>query len=193
MARVHRIGQTKTVHVYRLVTTGSVDECIVQRAQRKLFLDTMVNRGATGAAGAQDGKQSRSTVVGAEAKEDEEEGENGDKIIAKNNKNVKSNKRQRTEDVDNNSTSAASGANESEVVDVAQAVEDELENEDNDEKIFSFLKFGWNSVFSVNSDNPDAALTDADIATIIDRKRGVQSDGLGQDDSEGEYFNFGQF
>jgi SWI/SNF-related matrix-associated actin-dependent regulator of chromatin subfamily A member 5 len=47
MARVHRIGQTKVVHVYRLVTSGSVEECIVQRAQRKLFLDTMVNRGST--------------------------------------------------------------------------------------------------------------------------------------------------
>jgi SWI/SNF-related matrix-associated actin-dependent regulator of chromatin subfamily A member 5 len=47
MARVHRIGQTKVVHVYRLVTAGSVEECIVQRAQRKLFLDTMVNRGST--------------------------------------------------------------------------------------------------------------------------------------------------
>ncbi len=35
------------VHVYRLVTAGSVEECIVQRAQRKLFLDGMVNRGST--------------------------------------------------------------------------------------------------------------------------------------------------
>jgi len=33
--------------VYRLVTAGSVEECIVQRAQRKLFLDGMVNRGST--------------------------------------------------------------------------------------------------------------------------------------------------
>ena len=35
------------MHVYRLVTAGSVEECIVQRAQRKLFLDGMVNRGST--------------------------------------------------------------------------------------------------------------------------------------------------
>ena len=47
MARVHRIGQTKVVHVYRLVTAGSVEERIVQRAQKKLFLDGMVNRGST--------------------------------------------------------------------------------------------------------------------------------------------------
>lgn len=54
MARVHRIGQTRVVHVYRLVTEGSVEECIVQRAQRKLFLDTMVNRGSTMQAQLQD-------------------------------------------------------------------------------------------------------------------------------------------
>ena len=54
MARVHRIGQTRVVHVYRLVTEGSVEECIVQRAQRKLFLDTMVNRGSTRQAQLQD-------------------------------------------------------------------------------------------------------------------------------------------
>jgi SWI/SNF-related matrix-associated actin-dependent regulator of chromatin subfamily A member 5 len=54
MARVHRIGQTKTVHVYRLVTKASVDECVVHRAQKKLFLDSMVNRGSTSNAKALD-------------------------------------------------------------------------------------------------------------------------------------------
>ena len=44
MARVHRIGQTKPVHVYRLVTSGTVEERIVQRAEKKLYLDQMVNR-----------------------------------------------------------------------------------------------------------------------------------------------------
>lgn len=47
MARVHRIGQTRPVHVYRLVSRGTVEERIVQRAQKKLFLDCMVNRGST--------------------------------------------------------------------------------------------------------------------------------------------------
>jgi hypothetical protein len=68
MARVHRIGQTKVVHVYRLVTAGSVEECIVQRAQRKLFLDTMVNRGSTMQAQLEDVKkkqiQTASTTAG---------------------------------------------------------------------------------------------------------------------------------
>ena len=43
-ARVHRIGQTKTVHVYRLVAAGTVEERMVQRAEKKLLLDQMVNR-----------------------------------------------------------------------------------------------------------------------------------------------------
>jgi len=44
MARVHRLGQTKTVHVYRLVTEGTVEERMVERAEKKLYLDRMVNR-----------------------------------------------------------------------------------------------------------------------------------------------------
>jgi SWI/SNF-related matrix-associated actin-dependent regulator of chromatin subfamily A member 5 len=47
MARVHRIGQTKPVHVYRLVTSGTVEERMLQRADNKLYLDQMVNRGST--------------------------------------------------------------------------------------------------------------------------------------------------
>jgi len=43
MARVHRIGQTKTVHVYRLVTAGTVEERMLERADKKLLLE-MVNR-----------------------------------------------------------------------------------------------------------------------------------------------------
>ena len=47
MARVHRIGQKKVVHVYRFVSNGTMEERMVQRAQKKLFLDAMVNRGST--------------------------------------------------------------------------------------------------------------------------------------------------
>jgi SWI/SNF-related matrix-associated actin-dependent regulator of chromatin subfamily A member 5 len=39
---VHRIGQTRPVNVYRFVTEGSVELKIVQRAERKLFLDALV-------------------------------------------------------------------------------------------------------------------------------------------------------
>ena len=45
MARVHRIGQTKPVAVFRLVPAGTVEERMVQRAEKKLYLDTMVHRG----------------------------------------------------------------------------------------------------------------------------------------------------
>ena len=41
-ARAHRIGQKKTVNVYRLVTKGTVEEIIVERAQMKLRLDALV-------------------------------------------------------------------------------------------------------------------------------------------------------
>ena len=44
MARVHRIGQTKTVHVYRLVSAGTIEERNVERAQKKLYLGQVVNR-----------------------------------------------------------------------------------------------------------------------------------------------------
>jgi len=43
MGRVHRIGQTKTVHVYRLVSSGTVEERMLQRAEKKLLLE-MVNQ-----------------------------------------------------------------------------------------------------------------------------------------------------
>lgn len=40
--RAHRIGQTRPVAVYRLVTEGSVEERIVESAQAKLRLDAVV-------------------------------------------------------------------------------------------------------------------------------------------------------
>ncbi len=40
--RAHRIGQTKTVRVFRLITENTVEERIVERAEIKLRLDTVV-------------------------------------------------------------------------------------------------------------------------------------------------------
>lgn len=42
--------QTKPVHVYRLCTEGTVEERIQRRAEQKLYLDQMVNRGSTAGA-----------------------------------------------------------------------------------------------------------------------------------------------
>lgn len=42
MDRAHRIGQTKKVFVYRLITKSTVEEKIVQRQAIKLKLDQMV-------------------------------------------------------------------------------------------------------------------------------------------------------
>eukprot|EP00961_Rhodomonas_salina_P167658 2259710-Rhodomonas_salina.1 len=42
MDRCHRIGQTKPVTVFRFVTEHSVEERMVERAMKKLFLDAMV-------------------------------------------------------------------------------------------------------------------------------------------------------
>merc|ERR1719272_613423 len=43
MARVHRIGQKKKVHIYRFVTGDSVEERVVERARKKMYMDKMVN------------------------------------------------------------------------------------------------------------------------------------------------------
>ncbi|MES1921294.1 hypothetical protein MHBO_002843, partial [Bonamia ostreae] len=40
--RAHRIGQTKTVRVFGLITEGSIEERIAQRAEKKLYLDAVV-------------------------------------------------------------------------------------------------------------------------------------------------------
>ncbi|KAI8375142.1 SNF2 family N-terminal domain-containing protein [Blakeslea trispora] len=39
MSRAHRIGQTKSVNVYRFVTKGTMEEDIIERAKRKMVLE----------------------------------------------------------------------------------------------------------------------------------------------------------
>lgn len=42
MSRAHRIGQKDTVNIYRLVTSGSVEEDILEKAKAKMVLDHLV-------------------------------------------------------------------------------------------------------------------------------------------------------
>eukprot|EP00051_Salpingoeca_urceolata_P016866 m.226706 g.226706 ORF g.226706 m.226706 type:complete len:1728 (+) comp18803_c0_seq1:562-5745(+) len=42
MARAHRIGQKKKVSIYRLVTRGTVEEDILERAKQKMVLDHLI-------------------------------------------------------------------------------------------------------------------------------------------------------
>jgi len=42
MARAHRIGQTKQVKIYRLITKGSIEEDIIERAKKKMVLDHLI-------------------------------------------------------------------------------------------------------------------------------------------------------
>lgn len=124
MARVHRIGQKNIVHIYRLVSSGSVEERIVQRAQQKLFLDSMINRGST----------SHALAIDEEADSDVE--------------------------LEGNAT-----------------LDDEDEVKENNvskSNLLSTLKFGWNSLFSITSNNSsDNFISDEEIDLIIDRNRGL--------------------
>jgi hypothetical protein len=42
MCRSHRIGQAKTVHVYRLVSTGTMERMIYEQQMKKVDLSTSV-------------------------------------------------------------------------------------------------------------------------------------------------------
>lgn len=42
MDRAHRIGQKKQVHVFRFITENTVEERIIERAEMKLRLDSVV-------------------------------------------------------------------------------------------------------------------------------------------------------
>lgn len=43
--RCHRIGQTRDVHIYRLITEYTIEENILKKANQKRHLDDMVIQG----------------------------------------------------------------------------------------------------------------------------------------------------
>jgi len=50
MARCHRIGQKRVVHVYRFVTSGSIEERVLSTQQKKLYMDKILTRDSTATA-----------------------------------------------------------------------------------------------------------------------------------------------
>jgi len=45
--RCHRIGQTRDVHIYRLITEHSIEENILRKANQKRLLDDVVIQGGS--------------------------------------------------------------------------------------------------------------------------------------------------
>jgi len=70
MDRAHRIGQTKVVRVFRFISEGTVEEKVIERANRKLYLDAaVIQQGRLMAQNQSLGKDELVTMVkfGAEA------------------------------------------------------------------------------------------------------------------------------
>lgn len=150
MARVHRIGQTKPVHIYRLVASNSVEEMIVHRAQKKLFLDSMVNRGSS----------AKGRALDVNAEDGGSDVEDADIQLSK--------------------RARASASDEDEELQNIASLDEKEDEEGaaNPSKIFEVLKFGWQSVFVSKADDEavNHDLEDEEIYDLIDRKRGL--DGL---------------
>lgn len=77
MCRSHRIGQGKTVHVYRLVSTGTMERMIYEQQMKKVDLSTSVvdnhksSPAVTVAPGAARNNESAATTTTAAASESE--------------------------------------------------------------------------------------------------------------------------
>ncbi|KAJ1969607.1 ATP-dependent DNA helicase Hrp3 [Dispira parvispora] len=65
MARAHRIGQTKTVNVYRLISKGTIEEDVIERAKRKMVLEYCIIKrmDTSGQSVLQSGTKSQSTLA----------------------------------------------------------------------------------------------------------------------------------
>lgn len=55
MDRAHRLGQTRQVTVYRLITKNTIEERIIQRAKQKHMIQSIVIAGSTSASGSSSG------------------------------------------------------------------------------------------------------------------------------------------
>jgi hypothetical protein len=176
-----------------LITKNTVEESIVHRAQKKLFLDSMVNRGSTSNALAMDKllQSSKDKAAAAAAMAAEEENnrstERSNSLRRKRSRDSFEEEQEQEPDENNNSLEVENendnplltdpvSLNDDETINpFASKKEGEIEEEDAG-KIYSLLKFGWNSVFAVNQENGggrEAMLSDEDLDHIIDRNRGT--------------------
>ena len=125
MARVHRIGQTKTVHVYRLVISRKRRGAHFAKGTEKTFLDGMINRGSTSIAKALDEKLTHAESNKGKSSFSRSSQEDGTEIA-------------KSESKDNLSAMSKVDHGSTDI---------DLEEELSDDDVFSILKFGWNSVF----------------------------------------------
>lgn len=188
MARVHRIGQTKTVHIYRLVSQGSVEERIVQRAQKKLFLDTMVNRGSSATAIELDKLRkprrclSNGSVNSVDTGVDIAVSEEGQDAATSDERNGSSEDSNNNKDNCEDEEGCADGENDENGNSLVRnnsfmSVEEDADGEVEESTLMSALKFGWNSCLgSTGNSNTNFEISDSDIDALIDRNRGLDSD-----------------
>lgn len=79
MDRAHRLGQTRPVTVYRLITAGTIEERIQSTAAAKTHVQRQVMAEETAAAGAAEGSGARRTPTPGEG--EEEEGSEGAVLV----------------------------------------------------------------------------------------------------------------
>ncbi|THH16507.1 hypothetical protein EW146_g4141 [Bondarzewia mesenterica] len=87
IARAHRIGQTKIVQVYRLICRGSVEDQMLDRIRRKLFLSVKIMGSDNASSDAQEGKLGLMELMdilrnGSSALANSEDGMSLDQLLA---------------------------------------------------------------------------------------------------------------
>lgn len=150
MERAHRIGQTKPVRVFRLVCRGSVEERMVSRAEKKLFLNAMV------------AEMDPDQEVAEENDEDEEEDEDEQE-------EEEEQEQEEGGDVEKKRRKRKGGAGEPkknlfQALGIANTAMSKSE-------LASLIRFGANAVFdSEGNEAGNAQLSDEDLADLLERQ-----------------------
>jgi hypothetical protein len=160
------------------VWQGTVEERIVQRAQKKLFLDCMVNRGSTAQGQEidrklQQARDARSLAAATRVNtidqggeyEDDDEGETEQQQPGSSNEEGNGK-------VSSNTRTGGSSSGTEPLPRPAGKV-DEAEEQMDATTVMSALKFGWNACFG--GDGDALSISDAALDAIIDRTRTCDS------------------